>query len=214
MFCEKAIQRRKVSERNIIVQRNCTLRNIGDIVDISRAHPFLLLQQRTRRLLCCSDNRHSFSLLRTNVLEFPILSTFLLLDLQRNRTIFSPQKGANTAGSRHFILATFKPRKTLLKFVEQSPFLSLFAHLTLGMVNAARGTLITCDPAVKEFIRSLEHIGFGVVELDDEHLLLFNEKPDTFEVIQQKLDELLDQHTFELNAETSKEKAYRVEYKQ
>jgi hypothetical protein len=82
------------------------------------------------------------------------------------------------------------------------------------MVNAIRGTLISCDSAIIEFIKKTtkENRDFGIIELDEEHLLIYTEKTDIVEYIQKKLDELLDENTFEFNGEGTREAQFRIVY--
>ena len=66
---------------------------------------------------------------------------------------------------------------------------------------------------VKQFILLLEQeLHFGLMDLDDTHLLLFNlDCADIMETIQKRLDQLHDQNTYELNSE-GRDKLFRIEY--
>jgi len=69
------------------------------------------------------------------------------------------------------------------------------------MVNAARGILITCDPAIKQFILYLdkEEFHFSIIDLDDTHLFLHSTDESVITRIQQKIDELQEENTFVSN---------------
>ncbi|KAL0483001.1 TFIIH basal transcription factor complex TTD-A subunit [Acrasis kona] len=61
------------------------------------------------------------------------------------------------------------------------------------MVNAIRGVLLECDPAVKQFILHLNkentgsHSGFVIMDLDETHLFV---DESIVEYLQEKLDDL------------------------
>lgn len=70
------------------------------------------------------------------------------------------------------------------------------------MVNATKGVMITCDPAIKQFILHLdktEH--FGMIDLDDTHLFLYapeNQQAGIISKIQAHIDHLQDENTYSI----------------
>ena len=63
---------------------------------------------------------------------------------------------------------------------------------------------------MKQFIKHLdEEKHFGIMELDDTHILLYTTDPKILDDIQTRLDELLNSNTFELNTEL-RDKQFRV----
>ena len=65
------------------------------------------------------------------------------------------------------------------------------------MVEVRRGTLLTCDPAIKEYLIHLEETGelnnFIMHNLDEQRMFVRTEQ---LVYIQKKIDELMKQNTF------------------
>jgi len=78
------------------------------------------------------------------------------------------------------------------------------------MVNATRGVLVSCDPAIKQFILHLdvEH-HFGLIDLDETHLFLYNLDQTKMDLIQKELDKLQDENTYQFDPE-SRDKLFRL----
>lgn len=67
----------------------------------------------------------------------------------------------------------------------------------MSTVTATRGIFVTCDEPIKQFVLSLQNtLKFGVTDLDETHVLIQGEER-ILEDIQKKIDELIDQNTFE-----------------
>ncbi|XP_050525930.1 general transcription factor IIH subunit 5 [Daktulosphaira vitifoliae] len=69
------------------------------------------------------------------------------------------------------------------------------------MVHVSKGTLITCDQSMKQFLLQLDQTNalgkkFILQELDDEHLFVSS---DVLETLEDRVDELMDQLTFTQN---------------
>ncbi|XP_055298201.1 general transcription factor IIH subunit 5 [Sitodiplosis mosellana] len=69
------------------------------------------------------------------------------------------------------------------------------------MVNLVKGVLVTCDPAMKQFLLHLdEKQAFGkkfiLLNLDDTHLFI---SVDIVETLQNKFDDLMDRISFPLH---------------
>ena len=68
------------------------------------------------------------------------------------------------------------------------------------MVNFNKGILVTCDPAMKQFILHLQETNeFGYVfiiqDLDEEHLFLADD-PKLLGKIQDRIDELMERNSY------------------
>ncbi|XP_077999453.1 general transcription factor IIH subunit 5-like [Glandiceps talaboti] len=66
------------------------------------------------------------------------------------------------------------------------------------MVHVTRGVLVECDPTMKQFLLHLDETNsmgkkFIIQDLDDTHVFISGE---IVELLQEKIDELMDQHTF------------------
>ena len=62
------------------------------------------------------------------------------------------------------------------------------------MVNVAKGVLVECDPAMKQFLLHLDEKGtlgssFVIQVLDDRHLFI---EAEIVELLQERIDELMD----------------------
>jgi len=78
------------------------------------------------------------------------------------------------------------------------------------MVNSTGPSQVTRTPPVKEFILFLNiEQKWGVVDLDETHLFFYFMNEEILGYIQQKLDELQDANTYELNSET-RDKLFRI----
>jgi len=74
------------------------------------------------------------------------------------------------------------------------------------MPNASRGILITCDPAIKQFILYLNssELKFGMVELDENHIFVHSTDDSILQRIQSKIDELQDENTYTVTSDENK----------
>lgn len=68
------------------------------------------------------------------------------------------------------------------------------------MVNVTKGVLVECDPAMKQFLLYLDNKNefgrkFVLQDLDDTHLFITAE---IVEILQDRIDELLDQMSFSI----------------
>ncbi|XP_055713165.1 general transcription factor IIH subunit 5 [Phlebotomus papatasi] len=73
------------------------------------------------------------------------------------------------------------------------------------MVNVMKGVLVECDPAMKQFLLHLDDtlaLGrkFIIQDLDEKHLFI---STDIVEVLQAKVDDLMDQMSFPLHDKTN-----------
>uniref|UniRef100_A0A1L8DI77 General transcription and DNA repair factor IIH subunit TFB5 n=1 Tax=Nyssomyia neivai TaxID=330878 RepID=A0A1L8DI77_9DIPT len=69
------------------------------------------------------------------------------------------------------------------------------------MVNVMKGVLVECDPAMKQFLLHLDDtlaLGrkFIIQDLDEKHLFI---STDIVEILQAKVDDLMDQMSFPLH---------------
>ena len=90
------------------------------------------------------------------------------------------------------------------------------------MVNATRGVLVTwyflgkirnfpSDPAIKQFILYLDvQHHFGLIDLDETHLFLYNADQTIMDMIQKELDKLQEENTYQENPET-RDKLFRIQ---
>ncbi|KAL9651332.1 hypothetical protein ABK040_001284 [Willaertia magna] len=66
------------------------------------------------------------------------------------------------------------------------------------MVNALRGVLVECDPAIKQFIlyinKKIYNNEIVLFDLDETHIFVEEEKT---EIIQHELDKLIEQNAFQ-----------------
>lgn len=68
------------------------------------------------------------------------------------------------------------------------------------MANITKGILLTCDPAIKQFLIYLEETDalsrkFIIQDLDETHLFIENDSR-TLERIQEKIDEMMKSNSF------------------
>jgi TFIIH basal transcription factor complex TTD-A subunit len=64
------------------------------------------------------------------------------------------------------------------------------------MVKAIKGVLLECDPAVKTIVLDLDSkLKFIIADLDETHLFIDSTK---VEVVQQRLDEILEENTYRI----------------
>lgn len=68
------------------------------------------------------------------------------------------------------------------------------------MVHVTKGILIECDPAMKQFLLHLDETNglgrrFIIQDLDETHLFIASE---ILEILQNKIDDLMDQISFPL----------------
>jgi len=69
------------------------------------------------------------------------------------------------------------------------------------MVNVLKGVLVECDPAMKQFLLHLDETSalgrkFIIQDLDETHVFI---SADSVELLQQKVDDLMDKISFPLH---------------
>ncbi|XP_017151791.1 general transcription factor IIH subunit 5 isoform X1 [Drosophila miranda] len=77
----------------------------------------------------------------------------------------------------------------------------IFGKYILEMVNVMKGVLVECDPAMKQFLLHLdEKLALGrkfiIQDLDESHLFI---STDIVEVLQARVDDLMDRISFPLH---------------
>jgi TFIIH basal transcription factor complex TTD-A subunit len=82
------------------------------------------------------------------------------------------------------------------------------------MVQTIKGILVTCEPAIKQFILHLEakhELNVGLKELDDTHILICSQDTKIIETIEQKIEELRQSNTYHMEKE-KRDNLFRIDY--